>query len=134
MGIQEIDVRPEGKGFWGKRVKQKNSRVDNFELKINPNNESYYLPHPNGGFVQFENMINSTVQDGKLIMKQKSFYHVNDMPDFARKKVLSEAQRQIDATSMVGYKVQWLVSDENAVSQLSELFEGMDIEILYYPE
>ena len=133
-GIQEINVRPEGKGFWGKRVKQNNPRVDNFELKINPNNESYYLPHPKGGYVQFENMLNSTVQDGKLIMKQKSFYHVNDMPDFAKTKVLSEAQRQIDAASMAGYKVQWLVSDENAVSQLRGLFEGMDIEIIYYPE
>ncbi len=133
-GIQEINVRPEGKGFWGKRVKQNNPRVDNFELKINPNNESYYLPHPKGGYVQFEKMLNSTVQDGKLIMKQKSFYHVNDMPDFAKTKVLSEAQRQIDAASMAGYKVQWLVSDENAVSQLRGLFEGMDIEIIYYPE
>ena len=79
-------------------------------------------------------MVNSTVQDGKLIMKQKSFYHVNDMSDFARIKVMNEAQRQIDAASMAGYKVQWLVSDENAVSQLSELFEDMNIEILYYPE
>lgn len=36
-------------------------------------------------------------EDGKLVMQQKSFYHVNDMPDFAKNKVLEEARRQIDA-------------------------------------
>lgn len=72
-GIHDIEVRPDGKGFWGRRIKQSDSRVDAYELKINPNNESYYLPHPNGRYVQFENMLNGTVQDGKLIMQQKSF-------------------------------------------------------------
>ena len=91
-GIHEIDVRPEGKGFWGKRIKQADPRVEAFELKINPNNESYYLPHPQGGYVQFENMINSTVQDGKLILNKKSFYHVDDMPDFAKNKILWSIQ------------------------------------------
>jgi len=70
-GIHEIDVRPDGNGFWGQRIRQNNPRVDGYELKINPQNESYYLPHPEGGYVQFENMINSTVQDGKLVMQQK---------------------------------------------------------------
>ena len=83
-------MRPDGNGFWGQRIRQNNPRVDGYELKINPQNESYYLPHPEGGYVQFENMINSTVQDGKLVMQQKSFYHVNDMPDFAKNKVLQE--------------------------------------------
>ena len=110
--------------------------MDAYELKINPNDESYYLPHPNGGYVQFENMVNCTVQDGKLIMKQKSFYHVDDMPDFAKNKVLQEAQRQIDSASLAGYKVEWLVSDESAVNQLKNLFKSnnMDIDIKYYPE
>ncbi|MCI8410442.1 MAG: hypothetical protein HFJ09_14425, partial [Lachnospiraceae bacterium] len=135
-GIHDIEVRPEGKGFWGRRINQNNPRVEGYELKINPNNESYYLPHPNGGFVQFENMINSTVQDGKLIMKQKSFYHVNDLPDFAKNKVLLEAQRQLDAAAQAGYNVEWLVSDVNAANQLRELFKNknMDIKITYYPE
>lgn len=48
-GIRGIDARPDGKGFWGQRIKQNNSRVDGYELKINPQNESYYLPHPEGG-------------------------------------------------------------------------------------
>ena len=100
-GVHEIDVRPDGNGFWGQRIRQNNPRVDGYELKINPQNESYYLPHPEGGYVQFENMINSTVQDGKLVMQQKSFYHVNDMPDFAKNKVLEEARRQIDAAGAI---------------------------------
>lgn len=135
-GIHEIDVRPEGKGFWGKRIKQADPRVEAFELKINPNNESYYLPHPQGGYVQFENMINSTVQDGKLILNKKSFYHVDDMPDFAKNKILQEAQRQIDSAILANYKVEWLISDKSAVEQLKKLFEknNIKIEIKFFPE
>lgn len=120
----------------GKRIPQKNPRVDNFELKINPNNESFYLPHPKGGYVQFENLAGDMVQDGKLIMKQKSFYHVEDLPKFAQDKVIKEAMRQIESSSVAGYKVEWLVSDEKAVEQLTSLFqkENMDITVKYYPE
>lgn len=87
-GIQEIEVRPEGKGFWGRRV------------------------------------------------KQKSFYHVNDMPEFAKIKVLKEAERQIAAADMAKYKVEWLVSDKKAVEQLTILFKekNIDIKVTYYPE
>ena len=135
-GIHEIDVRPDGKGFWGQRIRQSNPRVNGYELKINPQNESYHLPHPDGGYVQFENMIDSTVQDGKLVMKQKSFYHVNDMPDFAKNKVLEEAERQIVAANAADYKVEWLVSDKDAVNQLKELFKerNVDIIVTFYPE
>lgn len=81
-------------------------------------------------------MINGTVQDGKLIMQQKSFYHVYDMPDFAKSKVLEEAQRQIEAASMANYKVEWLVSDTNAVNQLTKLFKenNINIAVTYHPE
>ena len=135
-GIQNIEDRQEGAGFWGKRIEQRNPRVNRYELKINPNNESYYLPHPNGGYVQFENMVNFTVQDGKLIMKKKSFYHVNDMPDFAKNKVLGEARRQVEAAKLASYKVEWLISDQDAVRQIKNLFkkENMDIKVIYYPE
>jgi len=135
-GIFEIDVRPDGKGFWGKRTKQNDPRVDRYELKINPNNESYYLPHPNGGYVQFENMVNSTVQDGKLIIQQKSFYHINDLPDFAKTKVLQEATRQSIAANKAGYQVEWLVSDIAATKQLSTFFQSrhLDIIVTYFPE
>ena len=107
-------MRPDGNGFWGQRIRQNNPRVDGYELKINPQNESYYLPHPEGGYVQFENMINSTVQDGKLVMQQKSFY----------------------AAGAADYKVEWLVSDESAVNQLTEFFKehNVDIIVTFYPE
>lgn len=135
-GNRTIKARPEGKGFFGTRVNQSNPRVDSFELKVNPNNESYYLPLKDGTYVQFENMVNSTVQDGKLIIKQNSFYHVDNLPAFARQKVLEEAKRQIEAASLAGYKVEWLVSEQNAVEQLTKLFskENIDIRIFYFPE
>ncbi|AGX44621.1 hypothetical protein [Clostridium saccharobutylicum] len=135
-GINDIEARPFGKGFWGKRIPQKNTRVDDFELKINPNDESFYLPHPNGGYVQFENLAGDIVQDGKLIIKQKSFYHVEDLPKFAQNKVIQEAMRQIDSAKAAGYKVEWLVSEEKAVNQLTRLFEreNIDITVKYYPE
>ena len=135
-GIHDIEVRKEGNGFWGRRIEQKNSRVDQYELKINPQNESYYLPHPEGGYVQFENMVDSTVQDGKLIMKQKSFYHIDGMPNFAKNKVLQEAERQLTAANTANYKVEWLVSEQEAAEQLRKLFknENMDIKVNYYPE
>lgn len=31
-----IDARPFGKGYFGKRIKQTNPKVDAYELKINP--------------------------------------------------------------------------------------------------
>ncbi|WP_332309781.1 recombinase family protein [Bacillus cereus] len=43
-GINDIEARPYEKGYWGKRIPQKNPRVDEFELKINPSDESFYLP------------------------------------------------------------------------------------------
>ena len=135
-GILDISVRPEGKGFFGERIQQTNPRVDAYELKINPNNESYYLKHPKGGFVQYENMVNNTVVDGKLIMQQKSFYHVNDLPEFAKNKVLQEATRQVNAANNVGYTVEWFISDPKAVSQLTEFFKlnNLSIVVKYFPE
>ena len=104
-------------------MKQHNPRVDAYEWKINPHGESYYL-------------VNSIVQDGKLIIKRKSFYHIEDMPRFAKEKVLKEAQRQLDAANAANYTVEWLVSDEDAVRQLQNFFTSHDvnIKILYYPE
>jgi hypothetical protein len=132
----DIDVRPEGKGYFGTRIPQSNPRVDAYELKINPNNESYYLPHPDGGYVQFENMVNDVAQDGKLIIKQGSFYHVNDLPKFAENRVLFEAERQVEAAMNAGYTVEWLVSDPKAVIQLTELFQEYNINIVvtFFPE
>ncbi|WNS43702.1 hypothetical protein [Paenibacillus sp. MMS20-IR301] len=135
-GINDINARPYGKGFFGERIPQSNPRVDGYELKINPNNESYYLPHPNGGYVQFENLVVDVLQDGKLIMKPKSFYHVDDLPEFAKAKVLQEALRQQVSALAAGYKVEWLVSDAEAVEQLTNLFgsKNIDIVVRYFPE
>ncbi len=135
-GIQDVEVRPAGKGFFGQRTQQINPRVDAYELKINPNNESYYLKSPAGGYVQYENMVNDVVMDGKLVIQQKSFYHVNDLPDFARNKVLQEAMRQVEAANNVGYTVEWLVSDPKAVAQLTDFFKSKNINIVvkYFPE
>jgi hypothetical protein len=129
-GIQDIDVRPFEKGYWGKRVTQSDIRVDAYELKINPNNESFYLPYPDGGYVQYEGLISGTVQDGKLIMDKSSIYHVLDKPEFlTTKSVLEPAQRQLAAAKVAGYKIEWLVSDEKAVQQLTQYFKDKNIDI-----
>jgi hypothetical protein len=136
-GIQEVEVRPDGKGFWGKRTPQTNPRVDAFERKINPDNESYYIKHPNGGYVQFENLERDALQDGKLIMQpNNSIYRVYDKPPFLRKKILDEAVRQVDAARLNGLTVEWLVSDKETVSQLTRFFKenGVDIKVRYLPE
>ncbi len=136
-GILEIDARPHGEGFWGRRVPQSNSRVDAFERKINPNDESYYIKHPNGGYVQFENLNKSVLQDGKLVMQpNSSIYKVYDKPEFLRRKILDEAVRQVQAAKHNGLKVEWLVSDKEAVNQLKRFFKenGIDINVKYFPE
>lgn len=130
-GIHTIDARPvKGKGFWGKRIPQKNPRVEAFELKINPNNESFYVQHPNGGYVQFENLVMSSLQDGKLVQKVKgSIYHVYEQPEFLRKPILDEATRQMQAADSKGLSVEWLVSDQQAVTQLTKFFKENNINI-----
>lgn len=143
-GIQTVEARPHTsiKGaFWGRRTPQANPRVNAFELKINPNNESFFLPHPSGGYVQFEQLAGGVVQDGKLIMQPRSLYHVADMEQatkstFASQKVLAEARRQMAAASDAGLSVEWLVSDARALQQLDALFqkEGITITLRLLPE
>lgn len=128
--IHTIDARPHGEGFWGKRIPQSEPRVNAYELKVNPNNESFYLPHPDGGFVQFENVTAHAVQDGKLVLTtERSMYHVADMPPFARVKVLQEARRQVAAAEKAGLAIEWLVSDQKAITQLGDLFKNEGIPI-----
>lgn len=76
------------------------------------------------------------MQDGKLILSQKSYYHVEDMPSLAREGVLKEARRQIGSARAAEYKVEWLVSDQKDVEQLTRLFqsERIPITVKYYPE
>jgi RHS repeat-associated protein len=139
-GIHQVQARQEGSGFWGKRIPQDDPRVNAYELKINPRNESYYLPHPEGGYVQFENLVGKTVQDGKLILKpQSSLYgKASEQPGvpFARKVVLQEANRQTAAAAKTGMEVEWLVSDRATATQLQNLFntEGIKIKVTHLPE
>jgi hypothetical protein len=130
-GILDIDARPFGnKGYWGKRIAQTDARVEAFELKTNPNNESFYIEHPNGGFVQFENLNVNVLQDGKMVLQpEKSFYRVYDRLEFLRQKVLDEAIRQTQAASAKGMTVEWLVSDQIAVTQLTKFFIEKNINI-----
>ena len=69
-------------------------------------------------------------------MHKRSYYHVYDMPGFAEVKVLKQAKRPLEAASVAGYTVEWLVSEEHAAEQLSRLFkeQGINITVTYYLE
>jgi hypothetical protein len=136
-GNGNIDARPDGVGFWGKRTPQSNPRVNNYELKINPNNESYYIKHPDGRYVQFENLKRETLQDGKLVMQvNKSIYRVYDKPTFLRTNILNEAKKQVEAAKFNKLEVEWLISDKETLSQLKRFFKenNIDIKLTYLPE
>lgn len=77
-GIRNVNVRPAPPGFWGERFPLSDPAADAYELQINPNNESYYLPHPKGGYVQFEKLVGNTHQDGKLVVSPSSIYYPGD--------------------------------------------------------
>jgi hypothetical protein len=134
-GIQSVEAREAWPGHWGKRTPQGNARVDAYERKLNPNNESFYLPGEKGGHVQFENVVGTVVQDGKCVMSTSSIYHVADKP-WAHAGILKEARRQVSAAQSVGYTVEWLVSDQAALAQLDTLFqaEGVQIKLRFLPE
>jgi Domain of unknown function (DUF4157) len=129
-GLAEVDARPFGPGYWGKRQPQGDPRVNAYELKLNPNNESFFLPHPDGGFVQFENISGTVLQDGKLVASPRSMYHVADMPPFAKTKLLEEANRQVAAAQKAGMSVEWLVSEPRAITQLDQLFKAQGLPIV----
>lgn len=124
-------------GFWGERFPQGDPAVNAYELQINPNNESYYLPHPDGGYVQFENLAGTTLQDGKLVTSPTSIYYVGDKPAVLQQNILAEATRQVEAASSNGMNVEWLVSNERAATQLDALFSGqktpIPIKVTYLP-
>ena len=71
-----------------------------------------------------------------VIVQSKSFYHVYDMPDFVKDKILLEANRQLQAAQLADYKIEWLVSEERAVEQLKQLFSeyNIDISVKFFPE
>ena len=123
-GAIDIDARPFGKGYFGKRIKQTNPRVEAYELKINPNNESFYLWNSiENRYVQFENISENMLQDGKCVLTpENSIYRVYDKPEFLRKNILKEARTQVVTAQQNGLKVEWLVSDEVAREHLQRFF------------
>jgi len=133
-GVQNIEARAAGFGYWGKRIPQSNPRVEAYELKINPNNESYYLPSPEGGFVQFENVVGVIVQDGKLVLNPgSSWYCASQLPkrmqSVAREMVLAEARRQIAAAQHHNMEVEWLMSNQDVIDEMTELFRAENINV-----
>ncbi|AKJ30912.1 hypothetical protein AAW51_4221 [Caldimonas brevitalea] len=136
-GIRDVDVREAPPGYWGQRFPLTDPDADAYERQINPNNESYYLPHPNGGYVQFENLAGDTLQDGKLVTSPSSIYYVADKPEFLNKNILAEANRQVEAARAANLQVEWLVSDERAAAQLQALFQSqpqpIPITVTYLP-
>ena len=134
--FKKLLARPEGKGYFTKKIKQHNPRVEAYENKINPNKEGYHIKHPDGRYIQFENMRDGILQDGKLVMSKRSFYFVYDKGDFAKRRVLNQAIRQMEVADSAGYKVEWLISSEKAVEQISRLFmeNNIDIIVKFYPE
>lgn len=123
-GIRDVNVREAPPCYWGQRLPQSDPAVNAYELQVNPNNESYYLPHPNGGYVQFENLVGDTLQDGKLVTSPTSIYYVADKPAFLNQSILNEATRQVDAATAANLQVEWLVSNETAATQLRNLFQA----------
>jgi len=134
MGPIKGRADPDGPGWWGERVKQRDPKVDAYERKINPNDESYYVDNADGSKVQFENFEGDYLVDGKFVDKKPSAYTPRDMPH-AKQSVLKEAKRQVEAASQNGKKVKWKVSDAEAAEQLSELFstENVPITVEHFP-
>jgi len=133
---ESIEERPDGKGFWNGNIPSKDSRSHDFMLKINPNNESYYLEHPSGGYIQFDNKIDLTLQSGKFVVDQNSMFYVEEQSAFVKDKLLNEARRQNDTAILAGFKVEWLISDEKAVNQLNNFFtnNSIQIDVKLFPE
>jgi hypothetical protein len=86
--------------------------------------------------MQFENIVGNTLQDGKLVRGKRSFYHVADMPPFAAEDVLTTARQQVAVAQHAGLRVEWLVSEQKAVTQLNNLFKSnkVPITVTFLPE
>jgi hypothetical protein len=145
MGPIRARKDADGPGWWGERIEQKHRpNADAYERKVNPNNESYYVDHPNGRKVQFENLEGEHLVDAKHVDRKPSAYTPRDMP-YAKDSLRQEAQDQVRAAKYNGKKVKWKVSDSDAADQLKEFFatdpemtrffreEGMSIDVEHFP-
>lgn len=137
QNTQTLPARRQGPGFWTPRMRQSDPAVDAYERKINPNNESYYVPLTDGSYMQFENATGRTVQDGKLVSDPvSSFYRDLDRLPFARANIIKTASQQVKAASRYGLSVEWLVSEQPTVAKLRALFEEQNIpvKVTYFPQ
>jgi hypothetical protein len=138
-GSNGVAARPYGKGYWGKRFPQSRPRVDALELKINPNDESYYIQNSNGSFVQFEGFDGTYLKDGKCVgcngTSSNSPYFIEENK-WAESSIATEAKRQVDVATHHNLKIEWLVTDENAANQLRRFFSrvNIDIKVTYFAE
>lgn len=133
---ETVEERYDGNGFWNRNKKHKNIRANNFYIKLNHNNESYYLEYPDGGHIRFDNKSDLILQSGKLITNPHSIYFIDKQPEIIISRILKEAERQIQVAILNGFKVEWLVSDEDAVSQLQNLFlsRNVSVSVKFIPE
>lgn len=126
---ETVEERSDGIGFWNKNKQCKNIRIYNFFLKINNKNESYYLEHPDGGYIKFDNKSDLILQSGILITSSQSFFYVDKQPNILISRIVEEAERQTQVAMLHGFKVEWLVSKEEVVSQLQRLFVSVNIPV-----
>ena len=63
-------------------------------------------------------------------MSERSIYHVADLPGFASTDSLNRERRQLEADNALDYRVEWLVSDQRIVDQLTALFKEQNMEII----
>lgn len=65
-----------------------------------------------------------------VLQPNNSFYRVYDKPEFLRQKVLDEAIRQTQAANAKGLTVEWLVSDQTVVNQLTQFFAEKNVNVV----
>jgi hypothetical protein len=127
-GIQsDVPVRQSGPGYFGRRTPQPSAAVNAYELQINLSNESFYLRNAEGSYVQFENLIGNTLQDAKYIGNPaRSWYRPSTLQPSLRRPaeagILAEADRQLAVANLHNLHVEWVVSDQATVTELTNFF------------
>lgn len=73
---------------------------------------------------------------GKVLVACFASNRTHKLPPFARKAILDESKRQVEAASAAGLNVEWKISDPVAAQKLQGLFsqENVNVMITYLPE
>lgn len=128
--LMNMEVEKQGKGFWSKSTIVFDTRRKNYLSKIHDKNNSFYfLPYPNGGYIRFDNIINSTVQSIKLITNKNSIYFIENQPDFVKNMIILEAIREWEAANFAEYELEWIINNKEVVMQLENLFSKQNLKI-----